>query len=375
MFRFGDSMGGRAWKQPRNESLAPARSPDVQSKLQQSHRFGSNPGDLAMFSYMPPSSPDNPALVVVLHGCGQTAAGYDHGAGWSTLADRYGFALLVPEQQRSNNPSGCFNWFQPEDTRRGRGEAASNCQMVEAMVRDQWRRSATCIYCRAIGWRSDDLGHAGLLSRLVRCGRYRCRSALWCRHQCAAGLPEYVSMSVAPREGLGRSGAGCCGPSLWAMACASRYGMAAPTRTVIPSNARETLKQWTEVHGLPIQPSKEVTIDSYPRLESGLMMKGRRTHRRSYTIAHMAHGTPLATGDSASECGAAGPFLLDIGISSSYHIAKFFGLTSMGVRSRHSANPYRRRWAKSMIQPGVECDAGDGVNKVAAGPILTSVRS
>jgi hypothetical protein len=41
----------------------------------------------------------------------------------------------------------------------------------------------------------------------------------------------------------------------------------------------------------------------------------------------MAHGTPLATGDADEQCGAAGPFLLEVGISSSYHIAKFFGLT------------------------------------------------
>jgi len=33
----------------------------------------------------------------------QTAAGYDWGAGWSTLAKRYGFALLMPEQPASNN--------------------------------------------------------------------------------------------------------------------------------------------------------------------------------------------------------------------------------------------------------------------------------
>jgi poly(hydroxyalkanoate) depolymerase family esterase len=66
-----------------------------------------------MFVHRPPTLADNPALVVVLHGCTQTAAGYDLGAGWSTLADRYGFALLLPEQQRSNNPNGCFNWFQP----------------------------------------------------------------------------------------------------------------------------------------------------------------------------------------------------------------------------------------------------------------------
>ena len=44
---------------------------------------------------------DAPALVVVLHGCTQTAAGYDSGAGWSQLADEAGFVLLFPEQQRA----------------------------------------------------------------------------------------------------------------------------------------------------------------------------------------------------------------------------------------------------------------------------------
>jgi feruloyl esterase len=48
----------------------------------------------------------------------------------------------------------------------------------------------------------------------------------------------------------------------------------------------------------------------------------------SYTITNMAHGTPLATGKADDECGVAGPFLLEVGISSSYHIAKFFGLTA-----------------------------------------------
>ena len=62
-----------------------------------------NPGDLRMFSFVPEHLQQRPRLVVVLHGCGQTAAGYDLGAGWSTLAKHYGFALLMPEQQPSNN--------------------------------------------------------------------------------------------------------------------------------------------------------------------------------------------------------------------------------------------------------------------------------
>ena len=45
----------------------------------------------------------------------------------------------------------------------------------------------------------------------------------------------------------------------------------------------------------------------------------------AYTINDMAHGMPLATGEAEGACGAPGPFLLPVGISS-YHIAKFFGI-------------------------------------------------
>jgi poly(hydroxyalkanoate) depolymerase family esterase len=87
-----------------------------------------------MFSFVPDECQTEPALVVVLHGCGQTAAGYDLGAGWSTLAQHYGFALLMPQQQPSNNANGCFNWFNPEDTLRDSGEARSIREMIARMV-------------------------------------------------------------------------------------------------------------------------------------------------------------------------------------------------------------------------------------------------
>ena len=95
------------------------------TRLREIVGFGSNPGNLRMFEHRPATLADNSALVVVLHGCTQTAASYDFGAGWSTLADRYGFALLLPEQQRANNRNGCLNWFQPEHSRRNQGEPHS----------------------------------------------------------------------------------------------------------------------------------------------------------------------------------------------------------------------------------------------------------
>ena len=111
-------------------------TPAAGSPLIETTGFGANPGDLRMFSFVPDQLQPSPALVVVLHGCGQSAAGYDLGAGWSTLAAQYGFALLMPEQQRSNNMQGCFNWFNPEDVARDHGEAASIRQMIARMVSD-----------------------------------------------------------------------------------------------------------------------------------------------------------------------------------------------------------------------------------------------
>ena len=110
--------------------------PPADSPLLETVDFGSNPGALRMFSFVPDHRQAVPALVVVLHGCGQTAAGYDLGAGWSTLAKHYGFALLMPQQQSSNNGNGCFNWFNPEDTARDSGEACSIRQMIARMELD-----------------------------------------------------------------------------------------------------------------------------------------------------------------------------------------------------------------------------------------------
>src|SRR5450756_2796036 len=118
---------------PRTQSLTRGFDPAF-DHLTEVTGFGSNPGALRMFEYVP--ADPQPALVIVLHGCTQTAASYDFGAGWSTLADRHGFVLLLPEQQRANNANNCFNWFRAGDIKRGQGEAMSIRQMVEKMIVD-----------------------------------------------------------------------------------------------------------------------------------------------------------------------------------------------------------------------------------------------
>jgi poly(hydroxyalkanoate) depolymerase family esterase len=320
----------------------PANSP-----LAETTGFGTNPGDLRMFSYVPDDLQPMPGLVVVLHGCGQTAAGYDLGAGWSTLAQHYGFALLMPEQQHSNNGQGCFNWFNPEDTTRGSGEACSISQMIARMV-DEHEIDPHRIYVTGLS--------AGGAMTSVMLATY---PETFAAGAVIAGLPFGVATNVRealngmfqtpahPAAELGdlvRNASDHKGPwpklSVW-------HGSA--DRTVNPANADEILKQWLDVHQLPSAPMSEGTVDGYPR-QIWWNADG-ETIVESYTITNMAHGTPLGLADNDERYGTQGAFLIEAGISSSYHIANFFGLTDWIRPVKEVANEPAKQVAKQPAKP------------------------
>src|SRR5260370_10962464 len=224
----------------------------IRSPLVETEGFGTNPGDLRMFSFVPDSLQPAPALVVVLHGCGQTAAGYDLGTGWSTLANHYGFALLMPEQQASNNANTCFNWFNPEDTTRDQGEACSIRQMIARMAADQ-KIDPRRIYVTGLS--------AGGAMTSVMLATY---PEVFAGGAIIAGLPYGIASNVRealsgmmqsssrPASELGdlvRNASKHKGPwpklSVW-------HGSA--DRTVNPANPDEIVNQWLDVHQLPQAP-------------------------------------------------------------------------------------------------------------------------
>jgi poly(hydroxyalkanoate) depolymerase family esterase len=294
-----------------------------ESPIQEVGGFGSNPGNLRMFAYVPATLLPKPALVVVLHGCTQTAAGYDVGSGWSALAEEYGFALLMPEQKSANNGNTCFNWFSPEDTARDSGEALSIRQMIEHMAH-QHHLDRSRIYVTGLS--------AGGAMTSVMLATY---PDVFAAGAIIAGLPYGIANTMqealtgmyrSPARGahdlgdLVRKASKHTGPwpkvSVW-------HGSA--DRTVTPANAGEIVKQWLDVHGLPPAPMAAADVDGYPR-EVWWNADG-ETVVESYTITGMAHGTPLAIAGQEDPYGTAGKFLLEAGIASSWHIAQFFGLT------------------------------------------------
>jgi len=50
-------------------------------------------------------------LVVMLHGCTQSGDAFARGTRMNVLADRYGFAVLYPEQAAKRHPQVCWHWY------------------------------------------------------------------------------------------------------------------------------------------------------------------------------------------------------------------------------------------------------------------------
>jgi len=320
--------------------------PDPPSLLIETAGFGSNPGQLRMFSFLPEQLQQPPALVVVLHGCGQTAASYDLGAGWSTLARHYGFALLMPEQQSSNNSRGCFNWFNPQNTARDHGEACSIRQMVAWMVDnigiDQRRIFVTGLSAGGamtsvmLATYPEVFAGGAIIAGMPFGVASNVREAL-------NGMFQSPSRSATELGDLVRNASNHKGPwpklSVW-------HGSA--DRTVNPANADEIVKQWIDVHGLPSTPTSASTVDGYPR-QIWWSAAG-ETIIESYTITDMAHGTPLGTADNNERYGAQGAFLIEAGISSSYHIADFFGLTEWNCQPKEASGAAPTAASKEAIK-------------------------
>lgn len=328
---LGDNIA-QLMRARRQQEAAGATSAASTAGLTELHGFGSNPGALRMMAYVPPGLPPGAPLVVALHGCTQTAAGYDAGAGWSRLAARHGFAVLLPEQVRANNANTCFNWFQPADTARTGGEAESIRQAVAHMAGahglDPKRVFVTGL-------------SAGGAMAAVMLAAY---PEVFAGGAVIAGLPYGAAHSVpeafeamggrrvhTPREwgGLVRAASPHRGP--WPRVQVWQGGA---DHTVRPGNAEELVKQWGDVLGLSAAPDVADTVDGAAhrawRDASGQVVL------ESFLVPGMGHGTPLDTGaaDLDRSAGAAGPYMLDAGISSTWHMARAWGLLTAAAEAR-----------------------------------------
>ncbi|HKK79973.1 MAG TPA: PHB depolymerase family esterase [Phaeodactylibacter sp.] len=299
-----------------------------QGSLEELTGFGPNPGALKAWHYLPRSLEKSAPLVIVLHGCGQNAGEMARLSGWNTLADDYGFAVLYPEQQVSNNPQNCFNWFLPGDMQRDSGEVVSIQQMV-SYVADSLSLDEERIY--VTGMSAGGAMAAALLSAYPEA--FKAGAVL-------SGVPygsaQDLNTGLAVMQGKVMKSA-----SEWGELVKRQYlsykgdypklavfhGTDDPI--VSPINASELAKQWGFLHGIDFtEAERELGFAGNEQVERlGFDNEAGEEVLVKYNISGLGHAIAVDPDGEEPAGGAVGNFAKDVDFFSSYWVAEFFNLT------------------------------------------------
>ncbi len=99
--------------------------------------FSNEAGTRAYRLYVPSRHEhDARPLIVMLHGCQQSAEDFAVGTQMNFAAEASGCFVLYPEQPSAANASRCWNWFKPGDQQRGRGEPSLIAGMTRQIMKD-----------------------------------------------------------------------------------------------------------------------------------------------------------------------------------------------------------------------------------------------
>jgi poly(hydroxyalkanoate) depolymerase family esterase len=283
--------------------------------------FGSNPGNLGMYSCVPASLTESSALVVALHGCQQTARDFDLATGWSALGREHGFAVLFPEQKCDNNPQNCFNWFIEKHIRRNSGEIASIRGMIEKMLFD-YRLDRSRIFVTGLS-----AGGAMACALLASCPDLFAAGAI------IAGLPYGAALGPLDAMKAMVFGPGASSRELGDLVRDASPGQGRWPKVsiwhgshddvVAPANASALVQQWLDIHRIDEAGAVLDKVD-------GQMRRSWRDATGTIIVEHyaidgMAHGVPVDA-KMRGLSGPLAPFMLDAGISSTVRIAKTWGL-------------------------------------------------
>ncbi len=348
--------------------------------------FGTNPGNLNMYSYAPTSLPTNAPLVVVMHGCTQTASQYASESGWNILANQHQFYTVYPEQNAANNSSTCFNWFNYGDQNRGQGEALSIKQMIDYM-QVHYSIDATRIYVTGLS--------AGACMTNVMMA---CYPEVLSKGAVMAGAP-FKSATSSLTASNAMYGFVTHTAIVWGDSVRHQN----PTFTgtfpkvaifqgssdlvVSPNNVPEQVKQWTNVHGADqtadliqtnFNGNSLVTKNSYYNTSNQTVVE-------TYTISGMGHGISVDPGTCYQQGGTTGTYAFDENFHSSFWAAYFFNIlqaptvisgsisvtasTNGVVYSVPAQSGFTYTWT---VPSGMTIVSGQGTNAIAVNVGTTS---
>ena len=129
---------------------------------------------------------------------------------------------------------------------------------------------------------------------------------------------------------------------------------------VVPSNADSIVLQWAGLHDVGPKPDRSDRVETYPR-RAWLGADGEPVIEQ-YSITGMGHGIPL--GGGADPVGEAGPHMLEVGLSSTSHIAAFFGIAPKAAERRPVAATPRQAPAPRRPARASRAEPTGGVQQI-----------
>ena len=297
----------------------------LSQNLKEVENFGNNPGNLRMFIHIPSNLQGLSPVVFALHGCSQSANELAELSGWNVLADKYGFIVVYPEQNRANNVSNCFNWFSLKDIEGENGELASIRNMSNYVV-SNFEIDPAKIFTYGLS-----AGAAMANSMLANDPSFYSAGAIY------AGTPHKSALNAMKAMGI-MSHPDDLKPEEWGEFVNVEHAAGNFPKIIVVhgtadnvvdfNNSLELIDQWSFVHG----------TDAIPDNETKDFAKNSRVNRKAYFNAYydeviifyalkdVKHKLAVNPGDEETQGGETDFFAVDIDFFSTYYIALDFGL-------------------------------------------------
>jgi poly(hydroxyalkanoate) depolymerase family esterase len=240
-----------------------------------SRQFSDAQGRRLTFArYTPAAAPRaGMPLVVMLHGCRQTALSFARGSRMNQWADAGGFMVLYPQQSMTRQVQRCWRWFQPDDAHGG-----AEADLIAALIRAECARHALDPERVYIAGLSAGAGMAALVAlrhpRLIAAVAMHSGPVAGDAHSATGGIGTMRRGALKPLL-----------PLLEKVADPAVFRLGMP-------NARQLFEQFRAVNDLPPEsvPVERVlglgTDKSYRRVD---MLRGSRTLLRLCEITLVEH--------------------------------------------------------------------------------------
>lgn len=298
-----------------------------QNSLVEITDFGANKGNLEMYGYKPINNDLKVPLVVVLHGCVQTANEIAEQSGWNTLADANNFMVIYPQQKVENNLNKCFNWYENLDISKNDGESETIKEMIQYAIQN-FDVDPSKIFVTGIS--------AGGAMANVLMANY---PDLFKSGAIMSGIPFKAANDLATAYAA-MQGKVEKTPDEWVTSISNNnpnyegkypkivifHGIDDPFVNV--KNAEIIEIQWKGIHKIASEPAIIPEFNGNPEIAKTTYFKNNCPIIVKYEINNLGHAMAVDPGTEKQQGGNVARFALDKNFHTTYWTAKFFGMIS-----------------------------------------------